>query len=183
MYKAITWKPGTDILWDPLFDHLRELHYQDHSHPLWKNYNRPHFFDECTAITIAFDGTGRPVICSSILKRDCWPDNTYRILNRLWSIFRTDDPIKKLHPSGSCILRSQIDWLNENTPKCDLVFISREAKYWQNWTVNQYRDNYDLNFEFDDYQYLVCNNPSDDSCWQRIIYQGDKQLLDQWSRR
>jgi len=179
---AITWRPGTDTLWDPLFDHLRERHYRNHDHPLWKNYNRDHFFNECIALTIAFDENEWPILCGSILGRECWPKNTYRIINRLWSVHQSDGPIKNLHPVGEILLKSQINWLKENV-EYDMVFISREAKHWQQWTVDQYRNNYGLDFEFDDHQYLVCNNPTDDSCWQRIIYQGDASLLEQWSRR
>lgn len=179
---AITWQPGTDTLLDPLFDFHREMHFRKQDHPLWKNYNRSHFFEECVAISLAFNEHNIPVLGSSILKRDCWPNNVYRILNRLWAMNPHPSPIKDLHPSGGPILRSQIDWLKKNY-EYDLVFISRESSYWQEWTVNQYKRLYDLEFEYDTKLYQVCDNPVDDSCWQRIIYQGNKERLTQWSQK
>ena len=178
---AITWKPGTDALYDPLFDHLREKHFRDHSHPLWQNYNRKHFFEECLALTIAFNEHGFPILCSSVLARDCWPNNTFRILNRLWAVFPTERPIKDLHPAGGPLLRSQIEWIKDNFT-CDMVFISRESYNWQKWTIEQYKRLYQLDFEHDNYYYLTCNDPLDNSCCQKIIYQGDKTLLTDWKR-
>jgi hypothetical protein len=91
-------------------------------------------------------------------------------------------PIKDYSTVGLELLKSQINWLNENE-RCDLLFISREAKYWQKWTVGQFEKNEIHDFKFDGHKYLVCNSPTDDSCWQRIIYQGKEELLEQWSRK
>lgn len=179
--KAVTWKPGTDTLYDPLFDHLRERHYRNQDHHLWKNYNRDHFYQECTALTISFDENDLPIFCGSILKRDCWPEKTYRILNRLWGVRPETIIIKKAHPSNGSFVKSQIDWLKENTD-CELVFISRESEYWQQWTVNTYKS-FDLDFYFNDREYLTCHNEDDSSCWQRIIYQGNIDLLKEWKHK
>ena len=179
---TITWRPGTDTLWDPLFDHLRERQYRDHEHPLSKNYNKDHFINECAALSIAFDENWMPYYCGSILKRDCWPEHTYRVVNRFWSVQHNPVPIKDYSIVGLELLKSQINWLRENE-RCDLLFISREAKYWQKWTVKQFEKNEINNFKFDGHKYLVCNSPTDDSCWQRIIYQGKEELLEQWSRK
>lgn len=179
---AITWKPGTDSLYDPLFDHLRELHYRDKTHHLWSNYNREHFINEAAALTIVFDNHGNPTHCGSVLQRSCWPDKVYRVLNRLWRVNRYDGPIKDIDPNGGLLLKSQIDWLQENTDY-ELAFISRESKHFQKWLIGQCRKNYQLDFEHDDYLYLTCPNPSDNSCWQRIIYQGNKNLLESWTRK
>jgi hypothetical protein len=179
---AITWRPGTDTLWDPLFEHLRERNYRNQDHPLWKNYNQDHFYNECLALTIAFNQYGMPVLCASILNRSCWPSNTYRIINRLWSVSHSEGPIRNLMPEGEHLLRSQINWLKEHT-EVELIFISREAPNWQQWTVDQYKHNYNLEFEYDHHRYQVCDNATDESCWQRIVYQGNQNLLEQWSRK
>ena len=181
--RAITWKLGSEPAYDNLFEHLREHQYRDHEHPLWKNYGRAHFWEECAAVTIAFDSENVPVLGGSILKRTCWPADTYRIINRLWIVDKKPTGhIKNLMPEGEYLLRSQINWLNENTT-CKLLFISRESEHWQKWTIKQYSNNYGLEFNLDSHQYQVCDNPTDASCWQRIIYQGDKELLDKWNRR
>lgn len=196
---ALTWRPGTDDLYDPLFEHLRERHYRDQTHPLWKNYNREHFQQECLAISIAFGNHHMPVFCGSILKRDCWPKNTYRVINRFfatgfWCADGIDQdkvanwtpeqvaPIDKLALEQGELLKSQINWLKENV-ECDMVFVSRESKYWQQWTVDQYRDQFGLEFKYDRHQYQVCSTPNDDSCFQRIIYQGPDELLNTWNRK
>ena len=179
---ALTWRPGTDTLYDPLFDHLREKHFRKRDHPLWQNYNKKHFFDECIAITIAFDGNDMPVLGGSILGRDCWPKNVYRIINRLWSVNPSEGPIKNLHPAGGPLIRSQIEWIKNNY-ECEMVFISRESHNWQAWTIEQYKRLYDLNFEYDNYRYQVCSTPNNDSCFQRIIYQGNENLLESWIRK
>lgn len=180
--RAITWRPGSDSLYDPLFEHLRELNYRKKDHPLWQNYNQEHFYNECLALTIAFNQHNIPVLCGSILNRDCWPPNVYRIINRLWSVWQGEGPIRNLMPEGEHLLRSQIEWLQENTD-VELIFISREAPNWQQWTVDQYKNNYNLEFDYDHYRYQVCATPNDDSCFQRIIYQGNENLLKQWARK
>jgi hypothetical protein len=179
---AITWKPGTDSLYDPLFDYLRELHYRDKTHHLWSNYNREHFINEAAALSIVFDSDGNPTHCASVLKRSCWPDKVYRILNRLWRVDRYDGPIKNIDSNGGLLMKSQLEWLKANTD-CELAFVSRESKHFQKWLIDQCRTNYELNFEHDDYLYLTCPNPGDTSCWQRIIYQGNNSLLESWSRK
>lgn len=195
--QAVTWRQGTDALLDPLFDHLRERQYRDHNHPLWKNYNKEHFEKECLALSIAFGDHGMPVFCGSILGRDCWPKNTYRIINRFFTtgwfnpkeFFSGESvdtsqaaPIDTLALEQGELLKSQISWLKENV-ECDMVFVSRESKYWQKWTVDQYKKLFDLEFEYDHYRYQVCTAPEDDSCFQRIIYQGPKQLLEEWNKK
>ena len=180
--RAITWKLGSEPAYDRLFEQLRETQYQDRDHPLWSNYERDHFWNECTAVTIAFNPDNQPVLCSSILKRTCWPAETYRIINRLWKVGRIPkDRIRQFIPEGEYLLKSQIQYLKDNLGY-DLIFVSREAEHWQQWTINQFK-NYGELFEMDNHLYQVCNTPRDSSCWQRIIYQGKKEILEQWCRK
>lgn len=177
---AFTWKPETNTPLDKLFDELR-LKQEKTTHPLASNYTKNNFKD-CLAFSIVFEND-LPILCSSILGRNCWPNNVYRILNRLWKVndFK-NNPIQNTHPTVGPLITSQINWLKENTD-FELIFISRETPNWQKWSVFQLSHNYGFEFEYDDYKYLTCPNFTNESCWQRIIYQGNKDLLKLWERK
>lgn len=178
--KAITWKPGTNLELDTLFDQLREKQHQDRSHRLWKNYARDSF-NSVAALTIYFNANNEPELCSSITNKDCWPVDAYRILNRTWKpADRLGWPRGVRQNFGSTI-QSQINWLKENT-NCKLHFISREKSNWEDWCIESFLK---IGHEFkkDNYKYLTCSNECDNSCWQAIIYNGDEELLTQWKRQ
>lgn len=174
-----TWKFGTDQELDQLFESLREKQHQDHSHPLWRNYY-PTAFYECEAVSINFVNN-QPFFCSSILKRDCWPENTYRILNRLWKPAVRPLIISRLSPGLGSMLHSQLEWLRDNTD-FKLAFVSRETDRWQKFFIENFENYFNLKFKMDNYKYLTCSNPNDKSCWQKIIYYGDDNILTQWTR-
>lgn len=178
--KTITWVPGTNTDLDKLFDELRERHYQDHSHRLWKNYARE-AFAEVAALTIYFDNDNVPEVCSSVTRRACWPDTAYRIHNRVWKCNNKKEFLRKVSPSMGYSARSQIDWLAANTD-CKLYFISRQTDNWQSWMAEHFKD-YEIDFKFDNYKYLTCPNECDETCWQHIVYNGDEELLNLWKRR
>jgi len=180
--RAVTWIPNSDKDLDHLFNELRKIQHNNTNHPLWQNYNKEHFYSECSALSISFDEHDVPIFCSSILKRACWPNQVYRIINRLWKVSPISEPLKNSHPALGPMLYSQLDWLEKNT-NCELVFISRETPNWQRWTIKQLAKNYNLHFGVDDYKYLTCSNSTDDSCWQHIIYQGNIKLLTHWQKK
>ena len=174
-----TWKFGTDPNLDQLFESLRDKQYQDRNHPLWYNYS-PTSFNESEVVSINFVNE-QPFFCSSILKRDCWPLNVYRILNRLWKPAPRAVAISRLSPGLGSMLHSQLDWLRENTD-FKLAFVSRDSDNWQKFFLENFKNYFNLNFKMDNYKYLTCSNPEDQSCWQKIIYYGDDTLLTQWKR-
>ena len=179
--KTITWSPGTNPELDRLFDSLRDEQYQDRSHRLWKNYSKDSF-EFAVALTICFDSDGVPEMCSSIASRDCWPRNTYRILNRLWKHSNKIKYPRVMSPSFAESAKSQIDWLDKNTD-CNLYFISRQTDNWEEWVIRNFKEAYNIPFETDKYKYLTCPNECDETCWQKIIYHGDASVLDQWKRQ
>jgi len=178
---TITWAPGTNPEMDNLFDELREQHYNDHDHRYWSNYSRE-AFDMAVALTICFDDSGTPEICTSIASRDCWPKHAYRILNRLWKHSNKIHYPRRMSPSFGACAKSQKEWLEQNTDY-QLLFISRQTDNWQQFTLSNFQDHYNMKFEMDNYKYLTCPNECDESCWQYIIYQGDITLLSQWNKR
>jgi len=178
--KTITWKPGTDPEHDELFERLRAIHYSDTSHRLWKNYSKE-AFAEVAALTIHFDNDRIPEVCSSTTQKSCWPGDAYRIHNRVWKANNKKTFLRKVSPSMGYSAASQIEWLKNNTD-CQLYFISRQTDHWDSWMIENFKE-YGIDFKTDNYMYLTCPNECDETCWQRIIYNGNTELLSQWKRR
>lgn len=176
-----TWVPGTDSTLDKLFDDLREDQYQDYSHRLWQNY-RSSFYNYSVALTIFFDDEGIPELCSSIASRNCWPKKCYRILNRAWKPNNKKKYLKQISICMGESVRSQIDWLNQNTD-CQLYFISRQTDNWDQWVVDNFKKQFQISFTNSNYKYLTCPDEQSESCWQKIIYNGNSKLLDNWKKK
>lgn len=182
--KTYTWAPGTDSYLDDIFEKTREEHYQSIvEHRLRENYSKNSFdYAGIVAYTIAFNDNGVPEICSTISNRPCWPGSAYRILNRLWKHTNKVTHSKFISEAMVSNVRSQVEWLKENTD-CELYFISRQTDNWMKWVSTKFSEQYNINFITADKKYLTCPNECDDSCWQRIIYIGDRTLLDTWKSR
>jgi hypothetical protein len=176
-----TFRPGTNPELDNLFNKLRQERFEDKSHRLWNNYG-PEIIEEATALTIVFNQNGEPEICGSIVQRNCWPDKTYRIYNRTWKCANKQTYLKTMSPAMAELGKSQISWLKENVD-CELYFISRETPNWQNWMINTFDKDHNMEFKKNDHFYLTCSCECDDSCWQRIIYNGNESLLESWKHR
>lgn len=175
------WTPGSEPELDTLFDKLRIAQFEHQEDHLWYNYSESAFL-ECDALCIAFDDQGNPEFCSSILKRSCWPDNTYRVLNRLWKTIPRIQSIRKgASPGFLNSISAQAQWLKENRT-ADLIFISRKNNNWQTILLDSL-DRYGMPFKTDEYKYLTCSNVNDEDCWQHIIYRGDETRLPQWERK
>jgi hypothetical protein len=179
--RTVTWAPGSDLELDKLFNDLREQQYQDRSHRLWENYSRDSF-KFAVALTICFDNNDVPEMCASVASRDCWPENVYRILNRLWKHSNKIKYPRTMSPSFADVAKSQIAWLKEHT-NYQLYFISRQTDNWEEWVIRNFKEVYDIPFETDKYKYLTCPNECDNACWQKIIYHGDARVLDVWKKQ
>lgn len=175
-----TWEPGTDSYLDNLFESLRQEFYNNQQHSLWTNYNQSHF-KNCSALTISFENDV-PIFCSSILKRNVWPAGVYRIMNRYWRVGGNHTFLRNISTGSGLMTRSQLLWA-KNQPDFKLAFISRQYDHWQQFIIKEFDKNYQIKFESDSYKYLTCDNPEDDTCWQRIIYQGDHKVLKTWPRQ
>jgi hypothetical protein len=182
MYTKI-WIPGTDSKLDDLFDMHRQTHYNDESHRLHNNYSREAFV-EVSALSITFEND-EPSMMGSILNRSCWPDKAYRICNRTWKVREHRlGAGSTLGPSPvfSEMIRSHVEYVRT---KLDwkLLFISRQTDNWQRIGKITFKRKINLEFEYDSYKYLTCENECDDTCWQYILYIGDEKLLDNWKRK
>jgi hypothetical protein len=178
---TITWAPGSNPEMDKLFDTLREIQFNDHTHRYWKNYDVDSF-KYVVALTIYFDENDLPESCSSISNRDCWPKNAYRILNRTWKANNKKPILKQISNCMGEMVLSQIAWLKTNT-NYELYFLSRQTNHWEKWAIANFKKQFDIDFNLSNYKYLTCPNECDDTCWQSIVYNGNIQLLEQWKRK
>lgn len=178
--RTVTWAPGTNTDMDQLFDQLREQQYQDRTHRYWANYGADSF-QFAVALTIWFNDQDQPEVCSSIASRDCWPQGAYRIHNRLWKHANKIAFPRVMSDSIGQVAQSQIAWLAQHTDY-KMYFISRQTDNWEPWSIENFR-RFGIDLVAGNSKYLTCPNECDDSCWQRIIYHGDPDLLNQWPHR
>lgn len=177
-----TWAPGSNKLLDDTFNFLREEQFQNKSHRLYNNYSHEAFSHAgIIAYTICFNDNDVPEMCSSISSRDCWPSGAHRILNRLWKHSNKITFPRVMSPSFAESAKSQIAWLKENTDS-QLYFISRQTDNWESWVMHNFQTVYNIPFQTDNYKYLTCPNECDNTCWQKIIYNGNPEILTQWKR-
>lgn len=176
--KVDIWCPGTDTRLDTVYEELRGAMHLDSLHRLRGNYDAAHFKD-CTALSIYWQGS-EPVLCSSILKRACWPHRVYRILNRAWKPRPQDHYLRKISDCMGYTVLAQLSWLEQNTD-CGLAFISRETAHWQTWVARGFKAQFNVEFEIAPDKYQTCDNAPDPSCWQYILYRGQSELLTHWA--
>ena len=177
------WVQGTDSKLDSLFEELRIQQHSDTTHPLYRNY-AAEAFKECSALSITFEDD-KPIVVGSILARDCWPKNAYRILNRFWKVHEHRLPhLDRNH--GMAVFSKTVEahvHYAEKELNADLVFISRQHDNWQAFTKRILIQKVDIEFKYNDYKYLTCGNEHDSTCWQKIVYRGNEDLLTDWEKR
>ena len=181
MYKnqVTTWT--TDSVLDQIYDDLRKKHYIKAGHRLFKNYSEYHI-QEVSAKSIYWGHSGEPEIVASILSRPCWPDNTYRILNRLWKPNMHTNPVFEINEGFTKLIEDQIAWCELR--KADGVFMSRQGDTgWREWALEKLEKQTDIEFYLPDEKFLTCNDEEADDCWQKIIYHGDKEKLTNWKNK
>ena len=182
MYTEI-WIPGTDVELDKLFEQLRIQQHSDTTHPLYRNY-AAETFKECSALSITFEDD-KPIVVGSILARTCWPANAYRILNRFWKVHEHRLPhLDRNHGMAvfSKTVEAHVNYAEQEL-NADLVFISRQHDNWQAFTKRILIQKVDIEFKYNDYKYLTCGNEHDGTCWQKIVYRGNEDLLIQWQKQ
>jgi len=180
MIHAKTWIPGTNQELDNLFENLRQNIYDSQQYTLWSNYHVDHF-KKCSALTISFEDN-IPLFCASILERDIWPKGVYRIMNRYWRIGGDHAVLKTLSTGTGILVQSQLEWVRSQK-NFQLAFISRQYDHCQNFSIREFSKNFKINFQSDNYYYCTCETLNDDSCWQKIIYDGNSSILEFWKRR
>lgn len=175
-----TWVKGENLRLDDLFEKLREQQTQN-GDKLSSNYSSENF-KNCLAYSICFDND-IPVMCATIARKSCWPEKTYRILNRLWK--PNDQRIRfprQMSKSFGEVAISQINWIKNNLDY-DCIFISRETSNWQNFVISEFDRQFNIKWKANSHKYLTCDNENCESCWQNIIYMGDDETLNSWKHK
>lgn len=181
MYKnqVTTWI--NDPILDEIYEDLRKKHYIKSGHRLYKNYSQSHI-QEVSAKSIYWGHSGEPEIVASILARPCWPDGTFRILNRLWKPAMMTKPIFDIDEGFALLIKDQVSWCELRGAKG--FFMSRQGdSNWQQWAAEKLSEQTELEFYLPEEKFLTCNNEEDDSCWQKIIYYGDRNELSSWKNK
>jgi len=181
MYKnqVTTWT--VDPALDAIYEDLRKKHYINTGHRLYKNYSANHI-QEVSAKSIYWGHSGEPEIVSSILGRPCWPEGTFRILNRLWKPKMLTNPIFDINEGFSKLIEDQISWCELRGAKG--FFMSRQGNTaWREWAVEKLQEQTKLEFYLPDEKFLTCGDEELDECWQKIIYYGDLEQLDNWKKK
>lgn len=183
MIETKTWLYGSNSYLDDLFEELREKQFNNTTDSLHENYIME-AFRECLALTITFDDL-TPVCCSGILSRSCWPQGCYRILNRFWKV--SNERFVSLNTSNRMLriadsIKNQQQFAFDNL-NAKLVFISRHTDRWQELILDAIKNNtgYSWNLDKDNF-YQTCVIPKYQDCWQKIIYYGNNQLLEEWNK-
>ena len=181
MYKDEVTIWQTDAELDSVYEMLRQEH-EKKDHRFASNYHVAHV-KELTAKSIYWDESGEPMIVSSILQRPCWPKDVYRIINRAWKPFMNIESPFTIHRGWFIMTREQANWCFERKAKG--VFISRQSltAAIQQWGLKRGKHLLGYNFEMPSDKYLTCVNEDNPACWQRIVYCGDSDLLQQWKRK
>ena len=171
-----TWEH--DEILDSIYDHLREIHYSKKNLKLHSNYSREHN-KELSAKSIYWDSNKNPKIICSILQRSCWPTGVFRILNRLWKPDINSGGIKTIDPGFGLLIQHQLEWCLAHGATG--VFISRSVLgNWRSWAAKHFQKEIQIDFYIPNNLYLTCDNENDKSCWQEILFHGDKTLLNKW---
>jgi hypothetical protein len=177
--KVTTWI--SDPILDDVYEKYRNIHYSNTSHRLHKNYGPDHVA-ELSAKSIYWGLDGQPKIICSILKRDCWPENTFRILNRLWKPDINSNNAFSIDNGFSLLIIDQVSWCINNC--AEGIFMSRQTPgRWQHWASEKLEKMSGLKFYLPTEKFLTCNDEDSESCWQKIIYYGDLKLLNSWKKK
>lgn len=148
----------------------------------WKNYENLHFWNH-DWISVQYSHGGQIHMFSTIFRRDFYPLNTFRLLNRL---LKNDELRKKCiaktnfdkHPSQE-MLNQQIETL-ESEFKDSFYFISRQeplGNRWFTYYVKHFNYTYNSNLTISKRRHWVCDNyKSPYNCCQWIIYPKDRKI-------
>jgi hypothetical protein len=147
-----------------------------------ENYSPQNFkLDQQAAISASYIDD-QISIFSTIMKRDFYPEGTYRVFNRFWRnpAFRKNYP-NKFVPAEILTLVQQQYLFTQAQLKARFIFISREKS--RNLWLQHVLPKFDMATEdswwLTDDSYLVCDNRNSEACWQKLLYCNlDKTLTD-----
>lgn len=178
-HEVTTWQ--NDKFLDDVYEKLRQQHYAKKTLKLHSNYDQTHV-KEVSAKSIYWNQQGEPKIVCSIVTRSCWPNHTYRVLNRLWKPMINTGGVKTIDIGFALLLKSQLEWCNRNDARA--VFMSRSIHgNWAKWAANFFKKQLGIELHHPAELFLTCDNEKDESCWQQILIHGDLSVLNSWRHK
>lgn len=142
--------------------------------------------DSQLAFSIAYRKViDEPFGLSSVYRNDSWPTGVYRILNRTWKPMGEyhDYVTMKLDLMWTDMMKDQIEWLKSNRSDYRAAVITREhnsRNSLKNLIKQIDRSGIGYSFKLVDDRIWVCNNRSNESCYQDVIYTGDSEVISSW---
>ena len=141
-----------------------------------ENY-RDFNFKQCLAISTE-EIDGQLVGVSSVMNRDIWPQNFYRILNRHFILpeYRTEYKRDGVADSTLHIIKQQAKIALKNKAECVFVSIHSYRPRWSRYFADYLTQNTQYEWKSEDLV-LITNNPKTKSNYQHIIYSGDTNFF------
>ena len=143
-----------------------------------ENY-RDFNFKQCLAISTE-EIDGQLVGISSVMNRDIWPQNFYRILNRHFILpeHRTGYKRDGVAARTLHIIKQQTKIAFKNKAECVFVSIHSYRPRWSRYFADYLTQNTQHEWKSEDLV-LITNNPKTKSNYQHIIYSGDTNFFNE----
>jgi hypothetical protein len=101
---------------------------------------------------------------------------------KLWKPKLNSGSIFDIDQGFGMLIENQLAWCNQHNAKA--VFMSRQTDgKWQQWASKILTNMTGIEFYLPPEKFLTCSNEFDQSCWQKIIFYGDKNILSNWSSK
>lgn len=169
MSSTILWQDNN--LLQKLFDKERKKIAQT-DHPLAVNYST--WFDPKEIIAYTMSTENEHVyLCSTIGRKDYWPEGTYRVLNRLFKGEPQDIVTKNITSFWHEHVKAQIDFL-KTVPGFRTAIISRKQGYRR--ALTKFKDelsDWDMKFFLSERPVWVCNDCQNLECLQDVLFFGE----------
>jgi hypothetical protein len=156
---------------------------------LWLNHNAVHLkygenyrdfnFKKCLAISTE-EIDGQLVGVSSVMNRDIWPRDFYRILNRHFILpkHRTGYKRDGVADRTLHIIKQQTKIALKNKAKCVFISIHSYRPRWSRYFADYLTQNTQYEWKSEDLV-LITNSPKTKSNYQHIIYSGDTNFFNE----
>lgn len=168
MSSTILWQDNSVL--QKMFDKERQKISQT-DHPMAINYSKWFDSKEIIAYTMSTE-KGSVYLCSTIGRKDYWPDGTYRVLNRLFKGEPQDIVTKNITGFWHEHVKAQVDFL-KTVPGFRTAIISRKQGYRR--VLNKFKDelgNLGMEFTLANSPVWVCNDCQNPECLQDVLFFG-----------
>jgi len=141
----------------------------------YRNFN----FQQCLGVSIE-EINGNLVGVSSIMNKDIWPKNFYRILNRHFILpqYRTGYKRDGVADRTFNIIKQQTQLAYKHNAECVFVSIHSYRPRWSRYFADYLTEKTQHLWKSEDLV-LITNNPKTRSNYQHVIYTGDTNYFNE----